>query len=97
MPERDANHFVRPLPSNPNLEKQRKLAEALARNYWRGDLEAIERVRALHPNLRRRKFSPLESVRNSYGDQRILRPHHKRLIGFDNSKARAARSRQGHI
>jgi hypothetical protein len=50
MPERNANHLVRPLPSNPNLEKRRKLAEALARNYWRGDLEAIERVRALHPN-----------------------------------------------
>ena len=41
--------FVRPLPSNPNLDKQRKLAKALARDYWRGKAEAIDRVRALHP------------------------------------------------
>src|SRR6516225_896966 len=46
---RKANRFVRPLPPNPNLEKQRKLAKALARDYWRGDPEAVERVRALHP------------------------------------------------
>jgi len=44
-----AKRFVRPLPSNPNLDKQRKLAKALARDYWRGQSEAIERVRALHP------------------------------------------------
>ena len=44
-----AKRFVRPLPSNPNLDKQRKLAKALARAYWRGKSEAIERVRALHP------------------------------------------------
>ena len=42
--------FVRPLPSNPNLDKQRKLAKTLARAYWRGKPEAIERVRALHPS-----------------------------------------------
>jgi ankyrin repeat protein len=41
--------FVRPLPSNPNLEKQRKLAKSLARDYWRNKAEAVERVRALHP------------------------------------------------
>jgi ankyrin repeat protein len=41
--------FVRPLPSKPNLEKQRKLAKALARDYWRGKSGAIERVQALHP------------------------------------------------
>ena len=46
---RGAKRFVRPLPSNPNLDKQRKLARALARDYWRGQSEAIERVRALHP------------------------------------------------
>ena len=46
---RGAERFVRPLPSNPNLDKQRKLAKALARDYWRGNPEAIERVRALHP------------------------------------------------
>lgn len=44
-----AKRFVRPLPSNPDLDKQRKLAKALARDYWRGEFEAIERVRALHP------------------------------------------------
>jgi hypothetical protein len=49
---RGAKRFVRPLPSNPNLDKQRKLAKALARDYWRGKPEAIERVRALHPNPR---------------------------------------------
>src|SRR6516162_118831 len=46
---RAAKRFIRPLPSNPNLDKQRKLAKALARDYWRGESEAIERVRALHP------------------------------------------------
>jgi hypothetical protein len=47
---RGAERFVRPLPLNPNLDKQRKLAKALARDYWRGKSKAIERVRALHPN-----------------------------------------------
>jgi ankyrin repeat protein len=47
--DRGAKRFVRPLPSNPNLDKQRKLAKALARDYWRGDPEATERVCALHP------------------------------------------------
>ncbi len=47
--ERGANRFVRPLPPNPSLDKQRKLAKALARDYWRGRPAAIERVRALHP------------------------------------------------
>jgi hypothetical protein len=47
--EREANRFVRPLPPNPNLDKQRKLAKTLARDYWRGSPEAVERVRALHP------------------------------------------------
>ena len=46
---RGVKRFIRPLPSNPNLDKQRKLAKALARDYWRGESEAIERVRALHP------------------------------------------------
>jgi ankyrin repeat protein len=40
---------VHPLPPNPNLDKQRKLAKALARDYWRGSAEAVDRVRALHP------------------------------------------------
>jgi ankyrin repeat protein len=47
--DRSARRFVRPLPANPNLDKQRKLAKALARDYWRGEPEATERVRALHP------------------------------------------------
>src|SRR5215468_5812479 len=47
--DRGAKRFVRPLPSKPNLDKQRKLAKALARDYWRGKSEAIERVHALHP------------------------------------------------
>jgi ankyrin repeat protein len=44
-----AKRFVRPLPLNPNLDKQRKLAKALARDYWRGKAKAIDRVRTLHP------------------------------------------------
>jgi Ankyrin repeats (3 copies) len=47
--EREADRFVRPLPPNPNLEMQRKLAKALARDYWRGRPDAVERVCALHP------------------------------------------------
>jgi ankyrin repeat protein len=47
---REAHRFIRPLPPNPNLDMQRKLAKVLARDYWRGDPEAVERVRALHPN-----------------------------------------------
>jgi ankyrin repeat protein len=48
-PEREADRFVRPLPPNPNLDMQRKLAKSLARDYWRGRPEATARVRALHP------------------------------------------------
>ena len=44
-----AKRYLRPLPANPNLDKQRKLAKALARQYWRGKSDAIARVRALHP------------------------------------------------
>ena len=47
---RGAERFIRPLPSHPNLDKQRKLAKALARDYWRGHSDAIARVRALHPD-----------------------------------------------
>jgi ankyrin repeat protein len=45
----DAKNFVQPLPANPDLEKQRKLAKSLARDFWRGEAEAIARVAALHP------------------------------------------------
>jgi len=48
----DARRFVHPLPANPNLEQQRKLAKALARDYWRGEREAAARVAALHPRKR---------------------------------------------
>jgi hypothetical protein len=48
-PGREAHRFIRPLPPHPNLDMQRKLAKALARDYWRGNAEAIERVLALHP------------------------------------------------
>ena len=41
--------FVRPLPANPNLEKQQKLAKTLMRNYCLGTKAAMEKVRALHP------------------------------------------------
>ena len=43
------DRFVRPLPPSPNLDRQRKLAKALARDYWRGRPAAVARVRALHP------------------------------------------------
>src|SRR5262245_17509911 len=46
---RAADRFVRPLPPHPNLDRQRKLAKTLARDYWRGDPDAVERIRALHP------------------------------------------------
>jgi ankyrin repeat protein len=45
----DAKNFVQPLPANPDLEKQRKLAKSLARDLWRGEAEAVARVAALHP------------------------------------------------
>jgi hypothetical protein len=47
--EREVNRFVQPLPPNPNSDKQRKLAMTLGRDYWRGESEAVKRVRALHP------------------------------------------------
>ena len=47
--EREADHLVRPLPPNPSLDKQRKLAKALARDYWRGKPKVIARVGTLHP------------------------------------------------
>jgi ankyrin repeat protein len=46
---REAHRFVHPLPSHPNLDMQRKLAKALARDFWRRDPEAVQRVHALHP------------------------------------------------
>src|SRR5262245_57234823 len=45
----DAQRFIEPLPPNPDLDKQRKLAKTLARDYWRGEAQAIARVQALHP------------------------------------------------
>jgi ankyrin repeat protein len=48
--ERQSKRFVSPLPPKPNLDKQRKLAKELARDYWRRAPEAVARVRALHPS-----------------------------------------------
>lgn len=45
----DAKNFVQPLPANPDLEMQRKLAKSLARDFWRGKADAVARVAALHP------------------------------------------------
>jgi ankyrin repeat protein len=45
----DAQRFIEPLPSKPNLDKQRKLAKTLALDYWRGEAQAVARVQALHP------------------------------------------------
>jgi hypothetical protein len=47
--EREANRFGRPLPPKPNLDMQKKLAKSLARDYWRRQPAADERVRTLHP------------------------------------------------
>ena len=53
---RGPKRFVHPLPPNPNLDKQRKLAKALAREYWRGKPDVVERVRALHPKPQHQKI-----------------------------------------
>src|SRR5262245_47447970 len=45
-----ARPFVRPLPDQPNLEQQRKLAKTMARDLWRQAPEATARVQGLHPN-----------------------------------------------
>ena len=37
----DTKIFVQPLPANPDLEMQRKLAKSLARDFWRGKTEAL--------------------------------------------------------
>lgn len=47
--ETDAMRFVAPLPTHPNLEKQKNLAKALMVAYCRDDAEARERVAVLHP------------------------------------------------
>ena len=41
--------FLRPLPGKPDLEKQKKLAKALMRDYCGGEGEAVACVEALHP------------------------------------------------
>ncbi len=45
----EASRFVRPLPAKPNLDKQKKLAKALMRDYCRGAKAATAKVQALHP------------------------------------------------
>jgi ankyrin repeat protein len=49
-PQRDSKRFIVPLPPKPSLDKQRKRAKSLARDYWRGDPAAVARVGALHPH-----------------------------------------------
>ncbi|MGI9383925.1 MAG: hypothetical protein ACR2PO_12295 [Methyloligellaceae bacterium] len=48
--EPEAARFVQPLPAKPNLEKQKKRAKSLMRNYCRGNGDAVARVKALHPS-----------------------------------------------
>ncbi len=45
----EAERFVRPLPAKPNLDKQKKLAKTLMRDYCRGAKAATAKVQALHP------------------------------------------------
>ena len=45
----ERNPFLRPLPGKPDLEKQKKLAKSLMRDYCAGELQAIACVEALHP------------------------------------------------
>lgn len=45
----DAKRFVAPLPSHPNLEKQKRDAKALMIAYCRGEVDARARIEALHP------------------------------------------------
>ena len=45
----ERNPFLRPLPGNPDLEKQKKLAKTLMRDYCAGETEAVGCVEALHP------------------------------------------------
>ena len=45
----ERNPFLRPLPEKPDLEKQKKLAKALMRDYCAGEAEAAVCVEALHP------------------------------------------------
>ena len=65
-----AKRFVRPLPSNPNLDKQRKLAKALARDYWRGESEAIERIAHVHACHRACRAAQRAFIRLREGDHR---------------------------
>lgn len=46
----EAARFVRPLPAKPNLEKQKKRAKTLMRDFCRGAKAAVSKVNALHPN-----------------------------------------------
>ena len=47
--EHDRSVFVEPLPARPNLEMQQKRAKALLRAAWAGGVDALNRIRALHP------------------------------------------------
>jgi ankyrin repeat protein len=45
----DAERFIAPLPSQPNLEKHKSDAKALMAAYCRGEADARARIDALHP------------------------------------------------
>lgn len=47
--QNERNPFLRPLPAKPDLEKQKKLAKALMRDYCGAETEAVAHVEALHP------------------------------------------------
>jgi hypothetical protein len=47
--EHDRRRVVEPLPSHPNLEMQQKRAKNLLRAAWSGTADALQHIRALHP------------------------------------------------
>ncbi len=53
---------TRPIPTRPNLERDRKEAKVLVRDFRSADLRCLERIRSSHPAFR--KSSP-EAVRRS--------------------------------
>ena len=53
---------TRPIPTRPNLERDRKEAKVLVRDFRSADLRCLERIRSSHPSFR--KSSP-EAVRRS--------------------------------
>ena len=48
--EYDRSAFVEPLPDRPNLEMQHERAKDLLRGVWAGNVDAVTRIRAFHPD-----------------------------------------------